>query len=850
MSKVFVKGDTISEGLEIQWIDSDTQERTVETVEFNDYFYVKLDDFYKLKDDLNSKFRNHIAGVYEKKAKDEFNEEETFAKITLKNNLYKHYIRQFIEDECQIQTFEADLNTIKRYLVDTHQTLKLNLLDSPYLFYDLETDDRNNFRYDEYNKVIPENTILSFSGVDHNGKTFFFINEDSENPECEKQLLIKIGNLFKQYSVVAGWNSDVFDDIYLQGRCKVHGLQDITEQVNNLDFMFSYKKFRIEVSLDSYSLDNVAEVELNEKKVDVKKGGGRLYNLYLTDKEKLKEYNIQDTMLLYRLNQKLKFIELHLQTAEYGHCNVQLTKYNIGSNDYFILMQCKERNLIAPSNPTKEEKERRRRIGGIGGGYTRGVPGLYKNVATYDFSSLYPSLEITYNISPETFVENVTIEEQKHLLEKKDQNIKVFKDYEELKAYAIEKNYIFTPADFTYVAKSGREIYHPYRLYKGDEIGLLPSIMIGLLKDRMDIKKDMKSMNKGTVEYDRAYNKQLALKYMLNSSYGLNALPAYRFFRWDVADSITTSGRVNTKKIREFAENNGFNVVYSDTDSVGVAAPKNMTYEETQILFSEFDKNLVEYIDNEILKDLNNKIYEREDKYGKHNHRLILEWEKTYNILLYKKKKRYAGLIGDKVDVKGLRSTQMNVLASKLQDDLIEDILKEQFNEVDWKNKMDELYEKCITYQIEAENLTMSKRFTARASEQKAPRAHTLLAERLIEQGFDVAVGDKIKYIVESDKPKQHAVTVEEFNINKKYPAEYYWDIFTKPLISLMGVVDEEMAFRIIKIPDLIKYNIKLNKETDDDKKIKLMTRISDLKDKLLDKKKDEMESEDHLFSE
>ncbi len=858
MVKTFINGDTEKDGLTLTWQESETGERIKEFIEFNDYFYILLEDFYTVRDSLKKRWHKSVKAVTQVKAKDEFDNDNHFAKIILRNNEHKHYIKVWLEDENDLKTYEADLNTTKRYLIDNHKTMQLNLMDSRYLFYDLETDDRKNFSYDEFGKVIPENTILSFSGTDYKGKQFFFINEDSDNPECEKKLLEQIRDCCMKYSIISAWNGDGFDDVYLQGRTKLHGMEDFTKQINLIDDMHSYQKYMIEKSLDDYSLDNVGLVELGEQKIDIKKGGGRLYNLYLTDKEKLKEYNIQDTVLMYKLNRKLRFMELHLMTASKGHCQVQLTKYNIGSNDYFILMKAKDYGLIAPSNPNSEEKRRRRDIGSIGGGYTRGKPGLYKTVFVEDFSSLYPSLEITYNISPEKFVKNITIESEKQYLEKKDENIEVLKDYNELLKYAKEKNMCFTPSDLTYIAKKGRAIYHPFRLYKTHKMGLLPSIMVELIEDRISVKKSMKGLDKDSEEYIRGYTEQLALKYMLNSQYGLNALPSYRFFRYDVADSITTSGRVNTKRIRAFAESKGYDVVFSDTDSIGIS-PRDETIPGYNNIddFKYFDAELAKHMDEE-LEDVNNYVYEREDQYGKHRHRLILEWEKTFTPLLYKKKKRYVGLIVDKegnskISITGLESTKMNAKAAKLQGELMSDIVRGEFSAEKWKLKMQELYEQCFNGKMEADDLITSMRFKDRAADQKRPRAHTILAERLIEEGYDVALGDKIKYIVKVAKPKQIAITKEEFEKDRIYPAEYYWDIFTKPIISLLGVIKSIDVFDIVHTPQLIKIKNKLQKmkedNADDEKVIKTMERIDKMKEGLLDNTTDEEETDDFLFN-
>ena len=245
----------------------------------------------------------------------------------------------------------------------------------------------------------------------------------------------------------------------------------------------------------------------------------------------------------------------------------------------------------------------------------------------------------------------------------------------------------------------------------------------------------------------------------------------------------------------------GSPIIVKNTDSVCITPKEGLKCPP----FEEFDKMIAKFIDESHEKS-NNKIYKRTDKDGEHNHRLIMEWEKTFKTLLYKRKKRYAGLLDNgRISITGLKSTQMNVLAAKLQDEFIEDILNEKFSPIEWKGKMNELYNKCFNLQIEPELLTISMKFTERAVNQKSPRAHTILAERLIAEGKDIAVGDKIKYIVEKDKPKQFAVTPEEFEQRRIYPPDYYWGIFTKPLISLMGLLDNIDVFDIIPIPTITK---------------------------------------------
>ena len=78
--------------------------------------------------------------------------------------------------------------------------------------------------------------------------------------------------------------------------------------INHIDYLAAYKKFTYSQQ-ESYSLDNIANVELGERKIDYSEYGD-LMGLYKNNYQKFIEYNIKDVLLVKRLEEKMKLLEL------------------------------------------------------------------------------------------------------------------------------------------------------------------------------------------------------------------------------------------------------------------------------------------------------------------------------------------------------------------------------------------------------------------------------------------------------------------------------------------------------------------------------------------------------------
>lgn len=180
---------------------------------------------------------------------------------------------------------------------------------------------------------------------------------------------------------------------------------------------------------------------------------------------------------------------------------------------------------IAPNRPKYDEIGRRRKIPPYTGGYVHPPEeGIHEKIALFDFQSLYPSITITHNISPET-------------LDKRDCKRKVM--------------------------VPGSEHY-----YCADKIGFIPMVLEEIVNKRMEIQDKMKGLDPKTISHRNLHNRQYALKILANASYGYYGYAGSRWYSRVCAESITAWGRFYIRKIMNLAKRMKLKVIYGDTDSL------------------------------------------------------------------------------------------------------------------------------------------------------------------------------------------------------------------------------------------------------------------------------------------
>ena len=247
--------------------------------------------------------------------------------------------------------------------------------------------------------------------------------------DTEANLLIDFVTHWSQPSqcpdVITGWNTRFFDIPYLINRIsKLIGevyakrlspwgmveRREITKQgrtqvayelkgISMMDYMELFIKFGYSYGAqESYRLDHIANVVLGEKKLSYEEHGS-LFSLYKNDFQKFIDYNIKDVELVDRLEDKMGLITLAMTIAYKGGVNYQDTFGTTAIWDTIIYRKLHENKIVVPFSEDKTKSS-------YPGGYVKDPHvGIHDNVVSFDLNSLYPSIIMQYNMSPETIAE-------------------------------------------------------------------------------------------------------------------------------------------------------------------------------------------------------------------------------------------------------------------------------------------------------------------------------------------------------------------------------------------------------------------------------------------------------------
>ena len=560
---------------------------------------------------------------------------------------------------------------------------------------DIETDMKNS-------------KIWSISLYSEDIKKVLFLGQGNfKNAECfktEKELLEKFKEEIIKYDpdVITGWNLIDFDLMIIKDRFKQNSIQFILGRTNQecsirlTDSYFIDSKANfpgrtvidamslMKVSfmrLDDYKLQTAAKTILGEGKlITADHRGTEIERLYKEEPQKLIDYNLKDSELVYRIVEKTNILNLTIQRSKLTGMQLDRVNASIASLDSLYLRELKEKKIIAPSAFVNERDER------IKGGFVmQSKPGIYDGIIVLDFKSLYPSIIRTFNIDPLSFVPD----DKYRRLSTKEQS---------------------------------KLIESPNKAHFKNTDGILP-IIIQRLWEQRDIAKKKKD--------DLASQ---AIKITMNSFFGVLANPTCRFYSTDMANAITHFGQFLNKMTAKKIEEKGYEVIYGDTDSifvnVGDSSKADKVGKELQVYINEFYQNYV--------KDFKRKSFlelEYEKSFRKFLMPKVRGSEKGA-------KKRYAGLTDDgKMTIVGLefvrrdwtelsKKFQMGLLEHIFADKPIDTFVKNFVNELR-KGKLDSLliYKKAIRKAVSAYTKTTPPHIKAA---RKLGRDHVGLIEYLI----------------------------------------------------------------------------------------------------------------------
>jgi DNA polymerase-2 len=203
-----------------------------------------------------------------------------------------------------------------------------------------------------------------------------------------------------------------------------------------------------------------------------------------------------------------------------------------------------QRNILVPYQQQKGEVPKTYNelvVSDRGGLVFEPLPGVFPNVAIIDFMSMYPSIIVEYNISPET----VGVEEE----------------------------------DAFEIAEMGIRI--------SSREGLVPAALRPMVEKRVEIKRLLREMEESDARYSRYKAYKNALKWLCVVAYGRLGFANSTFGRINSHEVVSYVGRKLLIKAKEIAEDHGFTVIHAYVDSLFICKPDATKEEDFQPLLDE-----------------------------------------------------------------------------------------------------------------------------------------------------------------------------------------------------------------------------------------------------------------------
>lgn len=406
----------------------------------------------------------------------------------------------------------------------------------------------------------------------------------------------------KNPQIIAGYNIFSFDLPYMHDRAKltncvstfdqlscIQGSHGKIEEIKWSSSAFKNQKFKYidapgrlwidmlpiiqrNYKLENYKLKTVSDYFLGQTKDPLTaKGIFKCYRMFTPESLSIvAKYCVKDSELVVKLFEKLQvWIDL---TEMANTCNTPVfTLFTQGQQIKIfsqVYKKCLADNIVIDKDSFIVNEDEH-----FTGAYVfTPIPGLYDMVVSFDFSSLYPSTIIAYNIDYSTLVLDDSIPDEKcNIFEWEDHqncscpNTKVVKANKGGKVVMCKKN--------------------RYRFMK-EPAGVIPTLLKNLLDARKRTNTEMKKLKSGLhllssddrTETERLITvldkRQLSFKVSANSMYGgMGVRRGYLPFL-PGAMCTTARGRQSIEKASKFLIDN-FNakLIYGDTDSCYISFP-------------------------------------------------------------------------------------------------------------------------------------------------------------------------------------------------------------------------------------------------------------------------------------
>ncbi len=723
---------------------------------FNAYFYIQTNS----TEHIANKIKDYDFGEAGK-IKDVFVIEKILngiktkvVKVDVENPRDVANIRNVVKEWKEVkEQYEYAIPFVYRYLLDKQiQPMKWICVDDKKNVRELEREYKTNFNILAFDIEIVEEKneekIIMISVFDNKGyKKVFTTKKINESfVEClynEESLIKKFIDVIKERDpdFICTYNGDAFDFLKLRERCdKLKIKLDIgkdgsvvkLERRGRVSAAFINGRVHIDLfnfvdhilspsmKTEVLTLDAVANELLGERKVSMKWKELKESWEKKKDLQKIAQYSLRDselTLMLadYLLPQIFSLSRLTM-TLPFDTCRYYYSQLV----EHFLMRKSVADNQIIPNMPKYDDIEKRKQLPSYTGAIViEPKTGIHSDILVFDFQSLYPTIIVTHNISPETL-------DCGH-------------------SECRNKNQV--PGSRHYFCMSKK--------------GFVPKHLEEIIVKRREVKEKMKKI-KNSEEYNKWKNYQYSLKIIANATYGYFGYAGARWYCRDCAEACATFGRHYISYVLKNAAEEGFDVIYADTDSCFLTIPK-------------ISKNKA----IELAEKWHEKINEKMPGI------IELEFRGSYlgGLFVSRKgeekgaKKRYA-LIDEsgQLEIRGFETVRRDWcdLAKYVQHEILKIILKDKDPDKAIK-LVREVIKGVKEGKAKLDELTIYTQLTMPLSNYKQMAPHVRAAIKMKERGKFVGEGTVIEYIITKGRGSisERAEPIEDVK-EGQYDADYY----------------------------------------------------------------------------
>jgi len=418
------------------------------------------------------------------------------------------------------------------YLADEIKPMKSDKEFVPkILAYDIETDDRE----------IGKGEVLMVSLFGEGVKKVLTWKKCKDAPEyvefCEDEgdMIERFVECVNDYEpdVLTGYFSDGFDLPYLKAAADKNGVGfglgvdgrgpsftrgripsgKIAGIVHVDLYRFVDAVFSQYLQSETLSLNEVAKELVGEEKEDF--DFTKLCKMGDADWRDFFSYNLQDSAVTYKLAMKiwpdvLEFCKVIKEPV------FDVTRDRMATHvENYVLHNLDRFGEVAEKRPMHGEIGERRAMGKYEGAFVfEPKPGLYENLVMFDFTSMYASVIVSYNLSKATLIEPY---------------------------------------------KKGKDLIVEFEKKRG----FFPEMLLDIIERRKKYKKEFAANPSGML---RARSN--AYKLLANSAYGYQGFFGARYYCREAAAATASFAKENILKAIDKIEKAGYTIVYSDTDSI------------------------------------------------------------------------------------------------------------------------------------------------------------------------------------------------------------------------------------------------------------------------------------------